>query len=200
MIIGGILVAVLVFLFNLALVRPVYLSDAKVTINANNQNASLDFNKAFETAKDRISTRSFLKTLNTGLGTNFSRKEINEKLSLQRGDDSQIIMIEVEDTILERANDIANETANILITENTDTSYNITVIDDAQAFGRPIRPDYVKTSMVGFLVGFLIAMSVSVLSEKGNYILQEARDLKKIGLVPIGDIPYMEDGEVVVHE
>lgn len=120
------------------------------------------------------------------LGLNMSYEEFSSKVIVESVPETRIINIKVNDTIPERAVDIANETAIELKTTIGKINKNrAIIIDKARTPKAPVNQDYKKDAIIGFILGFFIATLYVLIREFTDSRIKNLKTLKQKFDTPI---------------
>ena len=106
--------------------------------------------------------------------------------------DTQIISVKVVDTIPERAQDIANETANIFKQSIGDIMNvdNVQILDGATLPEEPSSPKVMKNTAIGAILGFILAVAIAMIKELSDTRIKTSEDVTTefdipvLGLIP----------------
>ena len=109
-------------------VRPVYSVDSKVVVSAKSGNTS---NTQIETVKSLVKSRTVLTEVKQNLKLRSNVEDLGKKISVS-DENSKIVGINVEDTVIQRARDIADELADITVKSDAD-EYTVKVLEYSSA-------------------------------------------------------------------
>ena len=139
-----------------------------------------------------IKSNRVLESVLSDLNLNMTLGNLKSKINVNAEGNTEIIRIKVEDTIPERAKDIANSLANVFIREVNLLlkMENVQVIDTARLPNSPIRPRvFMNIAIVGML-GLMIGLGLVLLIEYLDNTIKTPEDvLKHMQLSVIGSIP-----------
>lgn len=128
--------------------------------------------------------------------------ELLGKVTVNNPTDSRILEITVQDEDPKRAKKIADEMAKVssaFIADKMDQDAP-TLIQKGYADGSPVRPNVMKNTAMGVLIGLLLALATVTISYLLNDTIMSVEDVEeKLGLHILGTLPLEED-EVVVHK
>lgn len=148
-----------------------------------------------------VAGRPVLEQVINNLGLDETYSSLGQKISVTNPDDSRILQITVTDEDPDRAKIIADEMAEVasaFISEKMDQSPP-TIIQYGYSDGAPVSPNIKKNTVIGAMLGFLLAAALVVISYLLNDSIMSAEDVeKKLGLNVLGTLPLEEvedDGE-----
>ena len=149
-----------------------------------------------ETYSVIIKSNRVLESVLSEMNLNMSLDKLKSKIKVSAEGNTEIIRITVEDTLPERAKDIANTLANVFIKEvNTLLKMeNVQVIDKAKAPHSTIRPKlFINVTVAGF-IGLMIGLGFILLMEYLDNTLKTPEDIYKyMQLSVIGNIPNFDN-------
>lgn len=178
-------------------------SNSTSTENQNPQQANVDFgqiqaNKALiSTYSEIVKSRGIADKVISNLNLDMDYGEFSEKVSIEPVKDTQIISVKVVDTIPERAQDIANETANIFKDSIGDIMKvdNVQILDGATLPERPSSPNIKKNTAIGVVLGLILGVMISIFKELADTTIKSQDDINKYFDLPvIGIIPDKKQG------
>lgn len=121
--------------------------------------------------------------------------QLSDNVTLNNPSNSRILQITVQDPDPRRAKTIADEIADVsaaFISEKMDQDPP-TVIQHGYADGSPVSPSIPKNTVIGALVGAVVAMAIVILSYLLNDSIMTGEDVeKKLGLNLLGTLPLEE--------
>lgn len=184
---------------------PQYESTTKLYILAKQNNDTLtssDLQASQQLTKDcaeMIKSRRVAEAVISRLNLDIKYEELLEKLSVNTSStDTRIITIGVKDEDPYLACDIANEVRDIAAGEIQDVM-NIeaaNVFEVANIPETPVSPSTVKNTLIGAILGFIIAVAVVLISYLMNDTIRTSDDIERyLQLSTLGTIPLVE-GEV----
>lgn len=148
-----------------------------------------------------VAGRPVLEQVVNNLGLDETYSSLGQKINVTNPDDSRILQITVTDEDPDRAKIIADEMAEVasaFISEKMDQSPP-TIIQYGYSDGAPVSPNIKKNTVIGAMLGFLLAAALVVISYLLNDSIMSAEDVeKKLGLNVLGTLPLEEvedDGE-----
>lgn len=150
-----------------------------------------------------VKCRPVLEQVIENLGLDMDYKELGDKITVENPSDSRILYISVTDADAQVAKMIADEMANVAsayIADKMDQDPPRT-IQSGYADGEPVSPNVAKNTLVGALIGMMLAMVMIISSYLMNDSIMSPEDLeKKLGVHVLGSLPLEEeeyDGEPV---
>lgn len=197
----GILFGTLMFAVSEFLITPKYESSVSLIVNNeknNNNQDNVQLNeiqlnqKLVGTYTEIIKTRGIADQVINNLGLDISYEEFSDMVSVESKNDTEIFEVKVIDTIPERAADIANETSNVFKDSIVKIMKvdNVQILDKAIVADKPSSPKIVKNTAIGFILGFIISMFVSVIKLMTDTTIKTAEDItSEFNLPVIGMIP-----------
>lgn len=122
-------------------------------------------------------------------------EELGDKITVNVPTNSRIIEISVTDPNPDRAKAIADEMASVssdFIAAKMDQDPP-TTIQKGYADGKPVSPSIPKNTVIGALLGALLAMAIVIISYLLNDSIMTGEDIeKKLGLNVLGTLPLEE--------
>ena len=132
------------------------------------------------------------------LGLDISAEELLSKVTVTTSTNTRIITIDVQD----EDPYLACETANALRTIAADTIQNVMNIEAANVFEEanipetPVSPSTMRNTLIGAILGFVIAVAAVLISYLMNDTIRTSDDVERyLHLSTLGTIPLAE-GEV----
>lgn len=178
-------------------------SNSTTTDNQNPQQTNVDFgqiqaNKALiSTYSEIVKSRGIADKVISNLNLDMDYEEFSEKVSIESVKDTQIISVLVVDTIPERAQDIANETANIFKDSIGDIMKvdNVQILDGATLPEKPSSPNIKKNTAIGVVLGLILGVMISIFKELADTSIKSQDDISQYFDLPvIGIIPDKKQG------
>jgi capsular polysaccharide biosynthesis protein len=141
--------------------------------------------------------RPIIEQVITNLGlTNETYESLSENISVSNPSDTRLLRITVTDTDPVRAKTIADEMANVsreFIAEKMDQSAP-SITHYGYSDGEKTSPHVMKNTVIGALLGAILAMAIIVISYLTNDTIVTADDIeKKLGMTLLGSIPLDEE-------
>lgn len=176
-------------------VRPVYSVDSKVVVSAKNGNTSTT---QIETVKSFVKSRMVLTEVKQNLKLRSNVEDLGKKISIS-DENSKIVSINVEDTVIQRARDIADELADITVKNDAD-EYSVKVLEYSSAPLQAVSPNLVKDTLLAYAVGFFISLIAFMVRESHDDVMRVGTNVEDLGVNVIGDIPYVDERGAMIDE
>lgn len=148
-----------------------------------------------------VKGRPVLEQVIENLRMNETYSSLYRKVSLNNPSNSRLLEITVTDENPQRAKAIADEIAAVgsaFISEKMDQDAP-EIIQNGYADGDPVSPNVLKNTVIGGMIGAILAMGVIVISYLFNDTIMTPEDIeRKLGLNVLGTLPMEEsedDGE-----
>lgn len=209
-IILGLLIGGISYGISSYLLTPKYDSNATMIVsnstNTDSQNpqqtnvelGQIQANKALiSTYSEIVKSRGIADKVISNLNLDMDYGEFSEKVSIEPVKDTQIISVKVVDTIPERAQDIANETANIFKDSIGDIMKvdNVQILDGATLPEKPSSPNIKKNTAIGVVLGLILGVMISIFKELADTTIKSQDDINNYFDLPvIGIIPDKKQG------
>lgn len=187
------------------LITPKYDSNATMIVSNSNQNndpnnpqaavelSQINANKALiSTYSEIVKSKGIADRVIANLGLDMDYEEFSKKVSIEPVKDTQIISVKVVDTIPERAQDIANETANIFKSSIGDIMNvdNVQILDGATLPEEPSSPKIGKNTAIGLILGLILGIAIVMIKELSDTRINTSEDITNefdipvLGLIP----------------
>lgn len=183
---------------------PQYQSTTKMYILAQQDNKTLtnsDLQASEQLTQDcaeMIQSRQVAEAAISQLGLDLTAEELLEKVTVTTSTDTRIVTIDVQDEDPYLACDIANAVRNIA----ADTIQNVMNIEAANVFEEanipetPISPSTMRNTLIGAILGFIIAVAAILISYLMNDTIRTSDDVERyLHLSTLGTIPLAEGEE-----
>lgn len=164
----------------------------------NNQDMNLDYtqiqaNRALvSTYSEIVKSKGIAEKVINNLDLDLDYDEFSDKVSIHPVNDTQIISVEVIDSIPERAMDIANETSMIFkdsITEIMNVD-NVQILDKATLPEEPYSPSILKNTFIGIILGLISGLAISMIRIISDRTIKSVEDVKEAFDIPVlGAVP-----------
>ena len=172
--------------------------DSQNMPQANVELGQIEANKALiSTYSEIVKSRGIADKVISNLNLDMDYEEFSEKVSIESVKDTQIISVMVVDTIPERAQDIANETANIFKDSIGDIMKvdNVQILDGATLPEKPSSQNIKKNTAIGVVLGLILGVMISIFKEISDTTIKSQDDINKYFDLPvIGIIPDKKQG------
>ena len=187
------------------LITPKYDSNATMIVSSSKQNTDpnnpqaavelgqIQANKALiSTYSEIVKSKGIADRVIANLGLDMDYEVFSEKVSIEPVKDTQIISVKVVDTIPERAQDIANETANIFKSSIGDIMNvdNVQILDGATLPEAPSSPKIGRNTAIGIMLGFILGIAIVMIKELTDTRIKSSEDITAefdipvLGLIP----------------
>ena len=187
------------------LITPKYDSNATMIVSSSNQNvdpnnpqaavelSQINANKALiSTYSEIVKSKGIADRVIANLGLDMDYEVFSKKVSIEPVKDTQIISVKVVDTIPERAQDIANETANIFKSSIGDIMNvdNVQILDGASLPEEPSSPKIARNVVSGIMLGFIMGIVIVITKELSDSRIKSSEDITAefdipvLGLIP----------------
>ena len=127
---------------------------------------------------------------------NITPDQLAGRVTVANSQDTRILTITVEDTNPTRAQDISNAiriAAAVQIKQVMDIEA-VNVVDYANLPEKPVGPNKVKNSIIGFMLGLIISSAVFIIMFLTDDRIKGSDDVEKyLGLSVLASIPYDEE-------
>jgi len=183
---------------------PQYRSTTKMYILTQQNNetvTSSDLQASEQLTQDcaqMIQSRQVAESVISQLGLDMTAQELLGKVTVTTSTDTRIVTIDVEDEHPYRACNIANALRTIAANTIQDVM-NIeaaNVFEEANIPETPVSPSTVKNTLIGAILGFIIAVVAILISYLMNDTIRTSDDVERyLHLSTLGTIPLAE-GEV----
>lgn len=210
------LIIILTILFGLVsfaysnfIVTPSYNANATMIISSSSKNddqqdlADIDFyqiqaNKALiSTYSEIVKSKGIADQVIKNLSLNMGYEEFSKKVSIEPVKDTQIISVNVVDSVPARAMDIANETANIFKSSVGDIMKvdNVQILDGATIPIEPVSPNVSKNTILGAIIGLVLGIIISMFKELYDISIKSVEEVEEyLNLPVIGVLPDIKKG------
>ena len=191
------------FIYSYVLVKPEYKSTTSILLAKSNTaqaddgtitSTEITLNqKLVSTYSDLIKTEKVLTQVINNLQINKTVEELQKNIQVSAKDDTEIIEISVTDADSEMARRIANEAAQVFITQIAQEYYNmdnVYVVDEARAESEPYNINHIKDIIIFAAAGFVIACIYVLIANMLDTTVKSKEDIeKKLGLTVLTSIP-----------
>ena len=173
-------------------------TDSQNPQQTNVELGQIQANKALiSTYSEIVKSRGIADKVISNLNLDMDYEEFSEKVSIESVKDTQIISVLVVDTIPERAQDIANETANIFKDSIGDIMKvdNVQILDGAKLPDKPSSPNIMRNTAIGVVLGLILGVMIAMFKELADTTIKTQEDINQYFDLPvIGIIPDKKQG------
>lgn len=194
------------FIYSYVLVKPEYKSTTSILLAKSNTaqaddgtitSSEITLNQNLvATYSDLIKTDKVLTQVINNLQINKTVEELQKNIQVSAKDDTEIIEISVTDADNEMARRIANEAAQVFITQIAQEYYNmdnVYVVDEARAESAPYNINHTKDLVIFAAAGFVIACIYVLIANMLDTTVKSKEDIeKKLGLTVLTSIPICD--------
>ncbi|WP_270180298.1 YveK family protein [Alkalihalobacillus sp. CinArs1] len=190
------------------LLTPIYQTSTQILVNqkANSENG-FDYNQVrtnvelINTYSVIIKSPTILDQVVEDLNLDMSTSELNEKISVNNAQNSQVVSVEVNDADPALAVKIANTTASVFEKEITSIMNvdNVSILSKANFEGTPspVNPNPILNMAIALVVGLMVGVGLAFLLEFLDNTIKDEDDIEKVlGLPVLGTIAVISDKEV----
>ena len=194
------------FIYSYVLVKPEYKSTTSILLAKSNTaqaddgtitSSEITLNQNLvATYSDLIKTDKVLTQVINNLQINKTVEELQKNIQVSAKKDTEIIEISVTDADNEMARRIANEAAQVFITQIAQEYYNmdnVYVVDEARAESAPYNINHTKDLVIFVAAGFVIACIYVLIANMLDTTVKSKEDIeKKLGLTVLTSIPVCD--------
>ena len=194
------------FIYSYVVVKPEYKSTTSILLAKSNTaqaddgtitSTEITLNqKLVSTYSDLIKTEKVLTQVINNLQINKTVEELQSNIQVSAKDDTEIIEISVTDADSEMACRIANEAAQVFITQIAQEYYNmdnVYVVDEARVESTPYNINHTKDLVIFAAAGFVIACIYVLIANMLDTTVKSKEDIeKKLGLTVLTSIPVCD--------
>lgn len=194
------------FIYSYVLLKPEYKSTTSILLAKSNTaqaddgtitSSEITLNQNLvATYSDLIKTDKVLTQVINNLQINKTVEELQKNIQVSAKKDTEIIEISVTDADNEMARRIANEAAQVFITQIAQEYYNmdnVYVVDEAIAESAPYNINHTKDLVIFVAAGFVIACIYVLIANMLDTTVKSKEDIeKKLGLTVLTSIPMCD--------
>ena len=199
-----IIIAVLVCLicgitYTVFLKEPLYKSDVNVIVVSKEKETSsalqseiIANQKLAATYRELVESRRILKEVIKNLELKYSVRELQEMITVENVNETEIIRITVNSKSAMEAKMIANETAEIFEKEMVDiyNLENVSIIDKAELASSPYNVNLIKDSVIYFALGLVLSCGIIFVIYYFDNTIKSVEQIEKhLGIPVIGTVP-----------
>lgn len=182
---------------------PMYRSSTTIVLVSENSNGDGSYNSTelqlnknlVGTYSEIIKSRKVLNEVISNLGLSYSTSDLSENITVAAVENTEIIRVTVADADNKQAAKIANEIANVFMTE-IQKFYklnNVSVIDRAENSLSPYNVNYIKDNLIYILVGLVLSGGVIFIMFYFDTTIKTSEEIEdKLGLTVLGVVPKVE--------
>ena len=151
-----------------------------------------------DTYREIIKSKKVLNKVIDNLGLNYSYSKLNQNVTVESINDTEIIKVSVVDLNPRVSRDIANEIASVFNIEVVKlyNIQNIGVVDVAEAPSAPFNVNLIKQLILAIFIGFVLGCGIVFVLYYFDTTVKSAEEIeKKLGLPVIGRIPKSGGGK-----
>ncbi|CAH0346446.1 Wzz/FepE/Etk N-terminal domain-containing protein [Bacillus sp. CECT 9360] len=175
---------------------PIYQASTQILVNQSKNEEALYNNNEVQTNVQLINTYNviikspaILDLVKEELNLDMTANQLNEKITVQSEQDSQVMNLSVQDSNPGRAADIANKTADvfqdeiveIMSVDNVKILTKATVADDQS----PIKPNPLLNIAISLVVGLMAGVGLAFLLEYLDNTIKSEQDIEKLLELPV---------------
>lgn len=177
---------------------PMYRSSTSVVLVSENQNETYNNNdiqlnkNLVGTYTEIIKSRKVLNKVINNMGLEYKVTELTKNVSVDAIQNTEVIRISVKDKDADLATQIANEIANVFITEiqKIYNLNNVSIVDKAVKASKPYNVNYIKDNIIFIAIGLVLSSGIIFISFYFDTTIKTSEDIeKKLGLTVMGVVP-----------
>ena len=186
--------------YTVFLKEPLYKSDVNlIIVNKDNNSSALQSEiianqKLASTYRELIGSRRILKQVINNLELDYSYDKLNDMISVENVNGTEILKITVASKNSKEAKEIANEIALIFQQEiiNIYNLENVSIIDKAEIAKEPYNINIVKDSIIYIGLGLVLSCGIIFMIYYFDNTIKSVEQVEKyLGLPVIGAIPVV---------
>lgn len=193
-------------IYSYAILKPEYRSTTSILLAKSNTTQSEDSTitsteitlnqKLVSTYSELLKTDTVLTQVINNLNINKTTDQLKNSIQVSAKDDTEIIEISVTDSDREMAQRIANEVAQVFISQVAKEYYNmdnVYVVNPAQIESEPYNINHIKDLVIFAAVGFVVACIYVLIANMLDTTVKSTDDIeKKLGLTVLTTIPICD--------
>ncbi|MBU8771468.1 Wzz/FepE/Etk N-terminal domain-containing protein [Cytobacillus firmus] len=184
---------------------PIYQSSTQILVNQSKDEQGLyNYNEVqtnlqlINTYNVIIKSAAILELVKEQLDLDITAAELNEKITVQSEQNSQVVTLSVQDEDPQMAADIANKTAEVFQKEIVEIMNvnNVTIIAKAELGENPspVKPQPLLNIAIAMVVGLMAGVGIAFLLEYLDNTIKDEQDIEKaVGLPVLGVIATIEE-------
>lgn len=188
------------------ILTPIYQSSTQILVNQAKEDQQYSTTEVqtnlqlINTYNVIIKSPAILDIVKHELNLSESTRQLNEKITVQSEQNSQVVNISVQDESPEQAAAIANKTAEVFQKEiaNIMKINNVTILAKAEVGENqsPVKPQPLLNIAIALVVGLMAGVGLSFLLEYLDNTVKNEEDIEKvIGLPLLGKIATIDEME-----
>ncbi|MBX9974456.1 YveK family protein [Cytobacillus firmus] len=187
------------------LLTPIYQSSTQILVNQAKDEQGVYTAGEVQTNLQLINTynviiksAAILELVKEELNLDITTGALNEKITVQSEQSSQVVTISVQDENPQMAADIANKTAEVFQKEivNIMNVNNVTILAKAELGENPspVKPQPLLNIAIAMVVGLMAGVGIAFLLEYLDNTIKDEQDIEKaVGLPVLGVIATIEE-------
>ena len=193
-------------IYSYAILKPEYRSTTSILLAKSNTTQSEDSTitsteitlnqKLVSTYSELLKMYTVLTQVINNLNINKTTDQLKNSIQVSAKDDTEIIEISVTDSDREMAQRIANEVAQVFISQVAKEYYNmdnVYVVNPAQIESEPYNINHIKDLVIFAAVGFVVACIYVLIANMLDTTVKSTDDIeKKLGLTVLTTIPICD--------
>ena len=193
-------------IYSYAILKPEYRSTTSILLAKSNTTQSEDSTitsteitlnqKLVSTYSELLKMDTVLTQVINNLNINKTTDRLKNSIQVSAKDDTEIIEISVTDSDREMAQRIANEVAQVFISQVAKEYYNmdnVYVVNPAQIESEPYNINHIKDLVIFAAVGFVVACIYVLIANMLDTTVKSTDDIeKKLGLTVLTTIPICD--------
>ena len=193
-------------IYSYAILKPEYRSTTSILLAKSNTTQSEDSTitsteitlnqKLVSTYSELLKMDTVLTQVINNLNINKTTDQLKNSIQVSAKDDTKIIEISVTDSDREMAQRIANEVAQVFISQVAKEYYNmdnVYVVNPAQIESEPYNINHIKDLVIFAAVGFVVACIYVLIANMLDTTVKSTDDIeKKLGLTVLTTIPICD--------
>lgn len=200
------------FLVSKYLITPTYSATATLIVgntqidndnkDNNNYNNLLFYEMLVATYSQVLKSKNVLNDVVDKLSFSTTAENIEDNLTIITKQDTLLIDITINDKSPERAMEISNQISKSFvekITEIMKLKQNVNIVDLAEMPNKPISPNILLYTSIGFFAGLMISIFLTFILEYFDETIKSTEDIKKhLDLPVVGIIPMYNEVDIEV--
>lgn len=202
--IAAILGGVIAFLFTDFFIEPKYSAETTVYVNASNKQSSDEISNETITASQQLvntyaeilKSRDFLTKISQDLDEEYTPEEIQEMLSMESVNETEVLSVTVKGTDKDNVYKIAQLISYYAKDQlkNVVGAGSVTILESPIEPENPVSPNVCANTLIGVLLGIVVAGLVIVVLELLDTRIKSGEEFAKNYEEPLlGEIPTLEE-------